>query len=252
VHAFDDGSLVENLSAQADTVTTALSFRDGLEVIVSPVTLRPRFNPDAEDAEPAPADELLPQVDPRQPTLLCAAWTVGSLRNLIQAGAASITYYETTGWRGVVETERGSPMPARFRSSPGTVFPVYHVLSDVCELRGARILPTRSSEPLSAEAIAFERGNTIVILVSSLVPKPQEVLLDGVPPWTVGRSRRLWEETAPAAMSDPKRFRRMSETLTRGGSPLTVRLEPYEVVRLDLGETPPQDVDPAGPAAPRS
>jgi D-apionolactonase len=252
VHSFDEGSLVESLSAQADTVVTALAFGDGLDVVVSPVTLRPRFNPDAEDAEPAPTDELPPQVDPRQPTLLCAAWTVGSLRNLVQAGAASITYYETTGWRGVVETESGSPMPARFRSSPGMVFPVYHVLADVCESREARILPTHSSEPLAAEAIAFERGNTIVVLVSSLVPKPQEIVLDGLPASTVGRSRRLWEKTAPAAMSDPKTFRRTSEALTRDGPALTLRLEPYEVIRLDLGEPPPQDADRAASEASRS
>ncbi len=70
--------------------------------------------------------ELPPQVDVRQMSLFGACWTAGSFKYLAEAGTQSITFYETTGWRGVMETEAGSPLPELFRSLPGTVFPMYH------------------------------------------------------------------------------------------------------------------------------
>ena len=48
VHTFDDLSLVETLEAQPATVESALQFCDR-DLIVSPITLRPRFNPNATD-----------------------------------------------------------------------------------------------------------------------------------------------------------------------------------------------------------
>ena len=121
---------METLAAQAVTLQSARRFCADRPLAVSPVTLRPRFNPNATGPEPAAApDELPPQVDVRQMSLLGAGWTLGSIKYLADGGAASATYYETTGWRGVMETEQGSPLPRRFRSEPGMVFPLYHVLA---------------------------------------------------------------------------------------------------------------------------
>ena len=100
VHASDERSLVENLSAQADTVRSARAFSDGLPVVVTPVTLRPR-------SDPGPAD-------PRQRSLFCAAWTVGSLKRLAHAGMDSVTFYETVGRRGVLEGA-DPPVPVETR-----------------------------------------------------------------------------------------------------------------------------------------
>ena len=119
IHAFDDGSLVETLRMQKLTVENAARLSGGKPIVVSPVTLRPRFNAVATGPVPPPAPGELPdQVDPRQMSLFGAAWTLGSLANLATSGAASLTYYETSGWRGVVETPDGSPVPARFPRSP--------------------------------------------------------------------------------------------------------------------------------------
>ncbi len=52
VHAFDNASLVENLAAQVSTVESARQFSAGLPIIVSPVTLRMRLNPNATAPEP--------------------------------------------------------------------------------------------------------------------------------------------------------------------------------------------------------
>jgi hypothetical protein len=65
VHAFDNLTLVENLEPQADTLATARTFLGGKPVAVSPVTLRPRFNP--LPAGPYPGPPPPPQWPPPPP-----------------------------------------------------------------------------------------------------------------------------------------------------------------------------------------
>lgn len=132
VHAFDDASLVETLAAQALTVDSARQFCGELPLCVTPVTLRPRFNPNATGPEPAPGPGELPApVDVRQMSLFGAGWTALSLKYLGLSGLASATYYETSGWRGVMERAGGSAVPEVFQSLAGAVFPLYHVLAAV-------------------------------------------------------------------------------------------------------------------------
>ena len=47
-------------------------------------------------------------------SLFGAAWTLGSLKYLCESETHSLTYYETTGWRGVMEIEFGSNVPEKF------------------------------------------------------------------------------------------------------------------------------------------
>jgi hypothetical protein len=236
VHAFDDLSLVETLEAQAATVESARRFAGGLPVAVGPVTLRPRFNPDATGPEPEPAPgELPPQVDPRQMSLLGAAWTLGSLASLAGGGVESVTYYETSGWRGVMERPEGSPLPARFHSIPGGVFPLYHVLADAGEVAGGAVLPVASSDPLRAAGLAIRREGRTRVLLANLSAEPQRVTLRGV----AGRAsaRRLDETNAERAMVSPEEYRAApGEPLDARDGELTLDLLPYAVVRLDEEE----------------
>ena len=95
-----------------DTVTSARRFAGTSRIAVSPVTFKPRFNAVATGPEPElPPGELPPQVDPRQATLFAAGWTLGSLAALAGGGVERVTYFETTGWRGVMELDDGCPLP---------------------------------------------------------------------------------------------------------------------------------------------
>ena len=162
VHAFDNASLVETLRAQATTVESAHEFVGNCWLAVSPVTLRMRSNPNATGPEaPPPPGVLPPQVDPRQMSLFGAGWTLGSLKYLAASGANSATYYETTGWRGVMETAAGSPLPQLFRSLPGAVFPLYHVFADLGEFAGGEIATGRASQPLAFDGLVlYKNGRT--------------------------------------------------------------------------------------------
>ena len=139
IHAFDDFSLMENLQAQPDTIATARSFAPGVRCYVTPVTLRPRFNAVAVTDQEFPAGGLPWPVDVRQPSLFGAAWTLGSVAALAAVPTA-ITYYDTQGPAGVVESPGGSPNPAEFFSRPDTPYPLAVVLADACELGGRPVL----------------------------------------------------------------------------------------------------------------
>ncbi|MBW3631967.1 MAG: hypothetical protein KY456_02955, partial [Chloroflexi bacterium] len=165
IHAFDELSLVENIAGQAETVKTALTYGGGRPVVVSPVTLKQRFNSVATTAEPELGpDELPPQVDPRQMSLFAAAWTVGSLNRLIESGVAAATYYETTGWRGVIQGDEGPPTPELFPSRAGMVFPIYHVFADLAEWKDGEVIGSRSSNPLTIETLAVARDGILHVL----------------------------------------------------------------------------------------
>jgi hypothetical protein len=134
IHAFDDASMVETLAGQGWTVDNARAIGGGRPVVVTPVTLWSTF-------APAP--------DARQAMPFSATWTLGSLKHLAEAGAASVTYFETAGPSGVLRT------------------PVEGLLAEVARRRGAEVVASRSSNPLLVEALALrERGGTTVLLAN--------------------------------------------------------------------------------------
>ncbi|MBI4606573.1 MAG: hypothetical protein HY721_31815 [Planctomycetes bacterium] len=236
VHATDDESLLENMSAQGTTVESARELLGGLPVAVTPITLKRRFNPDATGPVPdPPPGELPPQVDPRQMSLFGAVWTVGSIKHLGEAGAASLTYYETTGWRGVLERHEGSPVPDRFPSIPGAVFPLYHVLADVGEMAGGELLPSSSTDPLKVECLALRHGGRLRLIVANLLPEDQAVQVAGLE--VPARVRPLDETTALEAMRSPEKFRsrRRPEVLPDCGR-LQLMLLPFAVATIDCEE----------------
>jgi len=99
VHLNDDLTVMENVAGQADTVLSARVLSGGKPVHISPVTLLPRYNADAPPTDRA----TVPPADPRQKTTFGAEWTRRSLTSLSQIGAASVTYYETHGPRGLLD-----------------------------------------------------------------------------------------------------------------------------------------------------
>jgi hypothetical protein len=233
VHSRDNASMVEALEAQASTVASAKQWTRGLPIAVSPITLKPRFNPYAKgDDSGIPPNTLPSSVDPRQSSLFGAGWTLGSLKYLSESGAHSLTYYETQGWRGVMETENGSPLPEAFHSIPGCVFPVYHVLADVNELKGGKIVPSKSSDNLRVDGLVLHKDGLTRIMVANLTESPQSVALQGV----TGRVcvRQLNNSNAEEAMRSPEEHRAAAgDSVETVSGSLDLDLLPYAIVRVD-------------------
>jgi hypothetical protein len=232
VHAFDNASLVEALQGQRWAIESARQFIGTLPLAIGPVTLRPRAR--RQTTEPAP-DELPADVDERQMSLFGAAWTVGSLKQLSEGGVHSATYYETIGWLGVMEAASGCPLPQKFRSLPGCVFPVYHVFADVGEFCGAEVVRTTSSGPLLFDGLAMRRDGRTRLLLAGLSPDACSVTVRGIRGPAV--VRRLDETNAEAAMLNPKEYRaRPGEAARAVRGALKLDLPPYAVVTVDVTE----------------
>jgi hypothetical protein len=234
VHVFDDDSLIDTLTAQADTVKSARSFAGDSLIAVSPVTLKPRFNAVATGPEtPPPAGELPPQVDPRQATLFAAGWTLGSLISLACGGADFVTYFETTGWRGVIELDEGCALPDRFPSTPQCVFPVYHLLADVAEVANGEVRPVVSDAQSRVHGFVVVGREDVNLWLANLsrhrrtIELPKEMWKSGS--W---RMRVLDEDNLTEAMTSSQTFRQkqstalMADKLTLPSRAL-VRLQKY-------------------------
>jgi hypothetical protein len=212
VHADDDLSLVETMAIHGETVQTARTFAGALPIAVTPLTLRERPGHDR-----AVGARAVAQPDVRQAALLGAVWTLGTAASLARAGAESLTYYEAVGPRGVLEADE--------------VFPLYHVLADLCEWRGSRVCSTTASRPLAVDALAVrDLTGSVHALIANVQPEPTQVVVRGLPPGS--RSvRRLHEDSFDAACFDPRGYRagRVVEPIDM------LELDPYEVIRVDVG-----------------
>jgi hypothetical protein len=175
IHAFDDRSLIEEFPAQHDTVMSAAAIAPGLPVAVSPVTFRTRPDDRLETGPPFDAAG----VDPRQASRFGAAWTIGSVAAMARAGAASVTYYEAAGPRGLFPGRYGAPPD--FPVPPGPVYPAYRALADAISLRGAAVLDCSIDDDLAVTALAARSdAGSVTILLANLKHSDTVVAIDGV------------------------------------------------------------------------
>ncbi len=231
VHASDELSIAETPEAVVHQIASARRRFPDLPLLVSPITLKPRSNPVATGPErPVAPGELPPQVDVRQMSLFCAAWTVAMLKALSEGGVESVTLFETTGWRGVLETAAGSPLPERFPSTPGSVFPVYHVLADVGGFSPRSVVPTQATGPDGVASLLLGAGGRRRLLVANLSTTPRLVSIAGLGEPT--RVRILDGMTLEEAMLRPEAHRNRSVSIPAEGFLLAA----HAIVTADLHE----------------
>lgn len=184
VHAFDDVSLVENLEAQKYVIESAKNLFPGKPVFVSPATLKQRFNvvatSEGPDTEPG---ELPPPVDNRQNSLFAAQWLLGSLKNLAQSGTDLVTYFETVGWRGFIQGSFEPPVPEKFNSKKGDIFPVYSLLNEIAGFN--EVVFSESSSPIELDGIVLAGKNydsqpVKKLILANFSNQPKKVKVSGV------------------------------------------------------------------------
>ena len=97
----------------------------------------------------------------------------GSLAALLPCeGVVSLTYFETTGWRGLMETDPGSPPSAKFDSSQNEIFPLYYVLDFVAGASSVLRLSNPLLDGVSALGLRDRDASTRYLLANlESVPK---------------------------------------------------------------------------------
>jgi len=233
VHAFDNQSLVESLEAQGKTIESAKKLSKNKPIVVTPITFKMRFNPNADNLNKELKNDQLPsQVDVRQMSLFGAGWTLGSLKYLCEGSPQSLTYYETTGWRGVMETMHGSPLSKKFYSFKGGVFPLYHVFADVGEFAYGKIISTISSNPLKVTGLALHKEKKIRIIIANLNYDSQNIIINNLS--TSVYIRYLDENNFDQAIQSPEIFRtqKLQKKFTVDGN-LKLKLLPFGLACID-------------------
>ena len=234
VHAFDATSLRETPTAIPAQLRSARAYFPGRSIVISPVTLRPRFNAVATAGQPETADSGLPYaVDVRQLSPFAAAWTLAAIKHLAENGAESVTLFETTGWRGVLEREAGSANAALFPSRAGMVYPLYHAIGLVSRFGGGVAVTSRSSDPLRVESLVLMKNRRMAVILANMTDVRQSVRLNGPGQFTHRRdldwSDGSWAAAPRSVLGDP-------------GSPIRppapggfeLELAPHALVRFEV------------------
>lgn len=233
VHAFDNLSIMETLTAQVDVVRSARAMVGNRPLVVGPITLRPRWNPNATSAPVPPGpDELPPSVDPRQMSLFAAAWTVGSLKRMADEGVDAATYFELTGWRGLLEAREHLTRRELFPSDPGQLFPIYHIFRAIAPFVGGDAVWVETPRPFQATALAVTKDGKLRILVANLTEFEQEIELAGLQ--LVDPSSTVLDETTYESVTDDPNWVETSRSpieIIDGRFSLTAK--PYAVTMLD-------------------
>jgi hypothetical protein len=159
VHALDNLTLLENMSAQADVVLSARQLTAGKPIHISPVTLKPRFNAVATSG----TITSIPPSDERQATQLTAGWLLGSLKYISEAGASAITYFETTGSRGVCSEQQ--------------VYPVGTLLKHIFSQNPEKVIATKSSQPLTVSSLLLHTSKGQFLYLANHTNKEQIIQL---------------------------------------------------------------------------
>ena len=231
VHMADTDTLVESLDSVSAAVLTARDIIGDRPVHVSAITLKPPFR-QGPPADLGLGDQLPPSVDVRQAERFVAGWTLAYIRRLCEGGAASATFYETTGWRGLIETQFESRARDGFPSTPGLIFPVYQVFADLAAWRSAAVLALHSSDPLRVDGLALRHGRKTHVLVANLTSEIQFVHLGDFASGEYTIARRL-ETSSYRRPRDRGPSQRTAIRDIGAQHRLEIQVEPYEVVRID-------------------
>ncbi len=178
VHAHDDRSVLQNTATLAVIAADAPRLTGATRIHVGPVSLRPRFNPNATDpAADVSSTDLPADVDARQRTWFAAAWTALAVRSLTAPGTVSaVTLFDDLGWKGLRARDTGPEDPA-FASRSGEEFPVADVIKALSA--ATQVLPSTSSNPESVDALVLDGPEGRRAIVVNLTGEPREARLVG-------------------------------------------------------------------------
>jgi hypothetical protein len=120
-HTLDTEQLVEAIAMQRLIAEQSVRIAAGRPVHIGPVTLRPRFNNVATTPEPAPRRADLSEgfgaaftggADDRQTASELAAWVIASAAALAVPGVSALSWFETSGPRGLEGTPAADAVAA--------------------------------------------------------------------------------------------------------------------------------------------
>lgn len=226
-HAGDDRSAMEGLESLPYLAKTVRSFIDDKPYHVGPSAIGLRMNPYGEAPMPNPRNirQAMNGMDPRQRGLFGAAWSVGFVARFVKGGASALTLGGGTAEFGIVYAKQDYAQP--WFDENGGIYPVYHAIKGLAQLRGQPLLDLEISTPDELQAIATRRDSGLELWVANLTDQTKSVELT---PNLTGKISML----SAAEFERGTRDLAVMDTLERGFTGESVVLPPYAVARLRL------------------
>jgi hypothetical protein len=183
MHSTDDAQLVESVAMQALVTSAAVALAQERPVHVGPVTLRqryltadadPRADPSTDVTDGYGAEHVPGATDPRQTSDGLAAWTLAAGIAHARSGASSLTLFETSGPRGVVD-------------GTGQPYPAATAVRWLAEATGTTLWEPVGPPASDLWVAGSATAHGLVLLAANLAETPVrlEVNAPGVEPWSV-------------------------------------------------------------------
>jgi hypothetical protein len=224
-HAGDDRSAMEGLESLPYLAKTVRSFIGDKPYHVGPSAIGLRMNPYGEAPMPNPGNirQAMNGMDPRQRGLFGAAWSVGFVARFVKGGASALTLGSGTGEFGIAYAKQDYAQP--WFDENGGVYPVYHAIKGLAQLRGHPMLDLEISTPDELQAIAARRDSGLELWVANLTGQTKSVELTPKLTGTISILSATEFERAAKDFS-------VMESLEREFSSESVVLPPYAVARV--------------------
>ena len=227
VHAFDNDSLVETIAAQPYTVQTAKEFSQKKTIHISPITFKMRWNPNATGKALISPEQLPPEVDVRQMSLLGASWVLGTLNSLLSSEPASLTFFETVGLKGIMQAAK--PLhPDQFFASAGIVYPMYFIFKIIMNHKSWDFYPIKTSQPLLLTGLAFgkKRKEASSLLLTNHSSNP--ISVQNTKRFSNGACITISDKNILQLMEDPTIFYDLEEEALS----TTIQIPPFGILML--------------------
>ena len=224
-HASDNATMIENLEAQKDIVQSCRAFTGNKAIHVGPVTFKMRWNPAATSKEKPNPNAPDPSVDQRHLSMIGAAWMLGSFKYLAENNVASISFFETSGRKGLIP-HPDEPWPETLMDKEDLVYPLYIILKQLLAHRPKRVIKFVSNYPLVVDGLALtEPDGRLFVYLMNFTGDDQ--LLTIPPDSRLRRTAIIDDYIMNKWIKDPEgQFLVFKETVT------TVLLPPYSVAVL--------------------
>jgi hypothetical protein len=226
-HAGDDHSAMEGLESLPYLADSVRAFISGKPYHVGPSAIGLRMNPYGEAPMPNPHNirQAMNGMDPRQRGLFTAAWSIGFVARFAQGAASALTLGGGAGEFGIAYAKTDYLQP--WFDEHGGVYPVYHAMKGLAELREKPLIDLEISAPREIQAVATQREGAIELWVANLTKQPKDVEL--VPKLTGSASilsaNEFEQATQDLFVLDSSEHRLVEARLV---------LPPYAVARLRL------------------
>ncbi len=231
VHAADDRSVTETLEALPYVIASSRALFGDKTYRIGPGSIGSRTSPFGNEPpeNPEAARMTMTRADPRQRSLLGAAWHLGYAARMAEGGVDEVILGAPLGEFGLVHHEMAYRQP--WYDEAGGLFPAFHVLRGVYAASEAKRLATEVSAPRDLQALAIQVGNRVQLWLANLSGETQRVEIEGADLEAAAVSV-LDESSFEACAADPDGFDQSS----RKASGSTVDLGPYAVARVQAAE----------------